>query len=210
MAWAPSLSPLDQWLKYVDGQLDENEGVAYLKLALHSEIPQGKLASIETPSHLFRELLGRHGKEAALPKYHRALLSVGGKLRGKMCVNNAKEIYGLDLPPPTSIQHQSKEFQFYQCLTRIGRVLRGQEEEKMLLIYFSRKEYLNTNYRNIRGLPDLFVRLCNARIITQDDTKNLQTFLEQYDVDEAQRHLHAYRGSVLGEIGNPAVTHSIF
>ena len=216
MAWAPSLSPLDRWLNYVDGQLEEDEGVAYLKLALRSEIPQGILASIKTPSHLFRELQGRHGKDA-LPKYHRALLSVGGKLRGRMCVDNAKQMYGLDLPPAINTQNQSKEFQFFQCLTRIGVALREQKKEEKLLIYFSTRQYLNTSHHNIHGLPDLFVRLCGARIITPDDTKSLQTSLEHYDVDKALRHLHAYLGSVNGEKssedqqkGNPTVTYLNF
>lgn len=199
MARAPLLCPLGKWLNYVDGQLEEVEGLAYLKLALHSEIDQKTRVSIKAPSFLFHELKGRHGEEA-LPMYHCALLSMGRKLRGRMCVDNAKQLFGLDLPPPISTQKQSKEFKFFQCLTRISKVLRGQEGEEKLLKYFSRKEYLRRSHHNIHGLPDLFVRLFNDRKITPDDTQNLYTSLQHYDLDKALRHLHEYRGSVSGDM----------
>ena len=115
-----------------------------------------------------------------------------------MCVDMAKG-YNIKLPPPLTIKQQSKDFRFFQYLTGISKALRGHKGETKLLIHFSKKEYLNTNYRSINGLPDLFIRLCQKEIITSDNLKELYLYLEKAedeDLSNAQKYLHAYMGSL--------------
>ena len=193
------ISARDRWLQYLDRQLAESEGVALLKLSLYTETAQSQLTSIKTPTELFHHVCTSNGgdEQLTLAKFHRSLLSLGGKLRGRMCINSAQQQFGLHLPPPFNPKHQSREFKFFQCLTQISKKLKLGEQngENEVMIHFCHPNHLAINHRNIAGLPDLFVRLYQKRIVTPDNTQKLRDCLTQYDLRDAMRYLNEYCGS---------------
>ena len=195
------LSTRDLWLQYVNQQLAEDHGVEHLKLALYTDILPSALDALKTPADVFHAI-AEGDEQLALAKFHCALESLGRQLRGKLCIRNAKELYRFELPSPLPPDKQTKEFQFFLCLTKISKTLRNhrpgdQNGEEELIRKFSSKQFLKTYHSNIHGIPDLFVRTHRARIITPDNTEELKKFLSSHKrYKKALEYLHQYHGSV--------------
>ena len=196
-----SLSKRDLWLHHLNQQLPEDDGVEHLKLALHTELLPSAVDTLKTPTDVFHAIAERD-EQLALAKFRCALESLGRQLRGKLCVRNAKELCEFELPRPLPLGKQTKEFQFFLCLTKISKTLRNhrpedQNGEEELIRKFSSKQFLKTYHSNIRSIPDLFVRAYRARIITPDNTEELKNFLLSHErYNKALEYLNQYRGSV--------------
>jgi hypothetical protein len=187
-------------LYYLQQQLAEDEGVEYLKLALHADINPNTAELIKTPTDLFHAI-AKGDEELALAKFHCALDSLGRQLRGHMCIRNADALYGLKLPPPLPRREQTTDFQFFLCLTKISKTLRNHRPnqcngQKEVIRWFSSKRLLNTYHSNFHSLPELFVRAYRARIITPGDTHELHDCLSHHKLEKALKYLHEYYGAV--------------
>ena len=199
------LSPRNRWLNHLNRQLEEIDGLEHMKLALYPDIKslQSRIGvgSIKSPTDLFYAVVDQCGDEQiALAKYHCALLSLGKKLRGIACIESAKKQFDFHLPPPLSPEHQTKEFQFFLCLTKISKTLRNQtveqNGEQSVVKWFTTQKRLNTHPFNIHGLPDLFLRAFQKCIITPDNTQDLRDCLLHYHLYKALKYLNEYCGSV--------------
>lgn len=199
------LSPRNRWLNHLNRQLEEVDGLEHMKLALYPDIKslqsQIGLGWIKTPTDLFYAVVDICGDEQlALAKFHCALLSLGKTMRGIKCIESAKNQFDFHLPPPLSPEDQSKEFQFFLCLTKISKTLRNQmpeqNGERSVVKWFTTQKRLNAHPLNIHGLPDLFLRAYQNHIITPDNTQDLRDCLMHYHLYNALKHLNEYCGSV--------------
>ena len=91
MATMAGLSPRDRWLHYLHQQLAEDDGVEHLNLALYADLQsqqhQISIGTIKTPAEVFHsDSIVKNDERLALAKFRCALESLGGRLRGNLCI----------------------------------------------------------------------------------------------------------------------------
>ena len=190
---------LNKWLRFVDKQIDKEEGMECLKLALYTEVKYSEISKKENlkPSELFHALeamqKGTNPAEAALSKFVYCLRSVGASLRGKWCVTRMKK-FRISEPDCLNIQDQTAEFRFSnKCLLKIYRRIRKTESEEKLKRFFGKEDILDENHRNFDSTPHMFILLLQQRKITPDDQTLLIRALKESDAKHCFVCVKAYR-----------------
>lgn len=191
-----------KWLECVDNHLS-GEAVSFLALGLYSEaITMGcekELLGVKTASDVYNFLFEKcfqanHIK--AFQWFVFALQELGHDLRGYYLVNKCLKEYSLTIPSPLGDHEMSENFRFFHCLVKIGTKARGMELEMKLKRRFSKRKYLHMNHRNIRNLPELFLRLHQRKIITWDDTHHLVEALSKHGAIQCLCYLNEYHKAV--------------
>ena len=173
------VTAVDSILTFVDRQIHE-KGVECLKLIFYPLLHWNKLEKCEHPSEIYRLLKGSQvcegSQEKALQIFLFALKAIGGHLRGKHCVQEAEKILGAKLPTPLDFSQQSSEFRFFYWLLKVVKRLPEHCHEHVIQ-HFSNTE--GVNYRFIKGLPDLFILLSQHNKLSEDNTSELISTLEE-------------------------------
>lgn len=192
---------MNRWLQYVDQQLSPS--VELLKLGLHSDLRHyySEAEKLDKPSQLFSLLLEKRQTQSeseVLRRFRHVIAGLGGKLRGSLVIREGfgrHSQYQLEDPGPFDVENASKEFKFFQCLLKI--MIRA-EQDVALCNKFKRKfsRRLNTNYRQFRHLPELFIQLYQGGIISPDDTQLLEDTLIKQRASECLLLLSDYYESV--------------
>ena len=192
------------WLQYVDKQLSV-EAFEFLKLGLHSEFHRyyTEVEELDRPSLLFHFLL-KQRKESSETQVLQMFLHVvevlGKKLRGDLIIKKGfgeGSVYKLMHPGPYDTENASKEFKFFLCLLKILLIVRQNVDLcDQLKTKFTRGRFLDVNHRQVRNLPELFIRLCQRGFFTPDDTLYLQQALIKREAWECLQILNDYHESV--------------
>lgn len=193
---APILA-VRQWLQYVNDQVSP-EGVEYLKLALHPFLVANyqEAERLMIPSKLYDFLLEKHFQddvETTLRWFVHALSLLGGDLRGHRLVEHL-HTYGISRP--SDPENMTRDQRFFECLTKIGRKARGLKLEVKLIHSFSRSAVLNIHYKNVNGLPDIFVKLVRTQKVSTTDTDLLAATLRKYGAKQCLFYLNEYHKAV--------------
>lgn len=200
---AESPSNLQNWLHYIDEQLSE-EAVEYLKLGLHSEFFRyySDVEKLDKPSLLYHFLLERCQRQSelqALKIFLHVVRGIGGTLRGNLVISKGfgrSSTYNVKDPGLFDIEKASVNFKFFQCLLKIATKARNMALDDQLKKKFSKDRFLNTNYRHIRSLPDLFIRLYQKGFTSGDNTHHLVEALSKYKAWVCLQILNSYHKSV--------------
>lgn len=198
-----SLTSLQCWLHYIDEQLS-TEAVEYLKLGLHSEFYRyhSDVENLDKPSLLYYYLLERCMKQSesqALKLFLHVVRGLGGTLRGNLVISKGfgrGSLYNVKDPGLFHIERASVNFKFFQCLLKISTKARNMALGDQLKKKFSKGRFLNTNYRHIKGLPDMFIRLYQRGFVTGDNTHHLVEALSKYKAWVCLQILNSYHKSV--------------
>lgn len=169
------LPPVRKWLRFVDDQLSP-DGVEFLKLGLYPDVGYKKMESIHKPSQLYDAILEQrpHEEKEVLRLFVHALRQIGGNLRGKFLTNSLQN-YSVTMPDPLTSGETQTDFKFFQCLVKIGTKVRGTEVEPRLKQHFARQ--LNIHHTHTANIPNLFIRLHQAGIVTSERHQKLVDFL---------------------------------
>ena len=169
------LLPVRKWLTFVDDQLSP-DGVEFLKLGLYPDVDYKKLESIHKPSQLYDAILEQrpHEEKEVLRLFVHALRQIGGNLRGKFLTDSLQN-YSVTMPDPLTSGETQTNFKFFQCLVKIGTKVRGTEVEPQLKQHFARQ--LNVHHTHVANIPNLFIRLHQAGIVTSERHQKLVHFL---------------------------------
>jgi hypothetical protein len=194
---------LQRWLHYVDEQLSP-EAVEYLKFGLHSEFFRfySDVEELDKPSLLYHFLLERcmrQSESQALKIFLHVVRGLGGALRGNLVINmgfGRASTYNVKDPGLFNIEKASVNFKFFQCLLKISIRARNMALGDQLKKKFSKGRFLNTNYRHIRTLPDLFIRLYQKKFVAGDNTHHLVEALSKYKAWVCLQILNSYHKSV--------------
>ena len=196
----PDRSSLKKWLRFVDKQIDKEEGMECLKLALYTEVKYSEISKKDNlkPSELFHALeamqKGTDPTEAALSKFVYCLRSVGASLRGKWCVTRMKKFRISEADHLINIKDQTAELIFSnQCLLKIYRRIRKTESEKKLMRFFGKENILDENHRNFDSTPHMFILLLQQHKITPGDQTLLIRALKESDANHCFVCVKAYR-----------------
>ena len=168
------LNALPNFLMFVDHQIYIH-GLSLLKLSLYPTdgLVWRKLNACTEPSQIFDLLLETSSKELALQKFLFALEAIGGTVRGKHCVEEAKKrLNESQYPSPLDFKKQTKEFCFFHSLVKIARKLPDKAGRKMK--HFSNHPVIQSNYRRFDTIPELFIVLYQTKIISEDGSEALQ------------------------------------
>ena len=174
--------PIGSLLYYVDTQIHE-EGMGRLKLLLYPLLPWKELEPCTTPSQMYHLLKsGDDTRENALQIFLFALKAIGGSTRGKYSFKKAVEKLGPEhTPPQLDFSQQSSKFRFFFWLLKIVRRL-PEQFHKAVKQHFARA--IDVNHRFIGGLPHLFIRLYQEKVVTEQDSEKLINVLE-----DCKRHV---------------------
>ena len=192
---------LNKWLRFVDKQIDKEEGIECLKLALYTEVKYSEISKDNLkPSDLFRALEKSEAMqkrtnptEATLSTFVYCLRSVGASLRGKWCVMRMKK-YGISEVDPLNVEDQTPKFRFNnQCLLKIYRRIRKTESEEKLKHFFGEEDILDENHRNFDSTPHMFILLLQQQKITPGDQTLLIRALKESDAKHCFVCVKAYR-----------------
>lgn len=200
---AGSLSQLQCWLHYVDDQLSP-EAVEYLKLGLHSELFRyySEVEKLDKPSLLYYFLLERCKRQSesqALKIFLHVVRGLGGALRGNLVISKGfgrASMYSVKDPGLFDIEKASVNFKFFQCLLKISTKARNMALGDQLKKKFSKGRFLNTNYRHIKTLADLFIQLYQKGLIAGDNTHHLVEAFSKYKAWVCLQILNSYHKSV--------------
>ena len=193
---------LNKWLRFVDKQIDKEEGIECLKLALYTEVKYSEISKDNLkPSDLFRALEKSEAMqkrtnptEATLSTFVYCLRSVGASLRGKWCVTRMKKFRISEADHLINIKDQTAEFIFSnQCLLKIYRRIRKTESEKKLMRFFGKENILDENHRNFDSTPHMFILLLQQQKITPGDQTLLIRALKESDAKHCFVCVKAYR-----------------
>ena len=203
MAKSESLSPLQKWLKHVDDELTP-EGVKHLKLGLFSEFTSRHLEvrDIEKPSILYCILLEKclkNNMPKTLKIFLHVLRGLGSALKGRLLVVEAfgfNSSYQIQDPGVLDLSRMSVNFKFFQCLLKISTNARKVALGEQLMKRFCKERFLNTNGREVDGIPGLFISLHQTQFIASDFTHHLVEALSKYKAWVCLQHLNDYHKSV--------------
>ena len=173
---------LPNFLMFVDDQI-YYQGLSLLKLSLYPSegLAWNKLHACTEPSHIFRLLreANEGSEEIALQKFLFALEAIGGTVRGKHCVEEAKKrLNESQYPSPLDFKQQTKKFCFFHSLVKIARKLPDKAGRKMKK-HFSNHDVIQSNHRRFDTIPELFIVLYQAKIISEDDSEALRHELKK-------------------------------
>ena len=175
-----------------------------LKLSLYPVLPWRQLEACKQPSGIFRLLQEKSGsEETALQSFLFALLAIGGRKRGKYCVEEAtKRLDKSKLPVPLNFHDQSVQFQFFHWLVKITKRIPTEAAKKMI-VKFSKHDDIKSNPCRFKTIPELFVTLYQANIITEWDSTALERVLDECkkycneedrtEIDECLLYLSSFR-----------------
>lgn len=194
---------LQRWLHYVDEQLSA-EAVEYLKLGLHSEFFRfySEVEELDKPSLLYHFLLERcmrQSESQALKLFLHVVRGLGGALRGNLVISQGfgrASMYSVKDPGLFDIEKASVNFKFFQCLLKISTKARRMALGDQLKKKFSKNRFLNTNYRHIKTLPELFIRLYQKGFVGGDNTHHLTEAFSKYKAWVCLQILNSYHKSV--------------
>lgn len=197
------LSPLQRWLNYVDEQLSM-EAVDFLKLGLYSEFFRyhAEVEKLDKPSLLYYFLYERCVKKSeskALKMFLHVLRGLGGALRGNMVINECFGVppsYNVEDPGLFNVEKASVHFKFFQCLLKISTKARKMALGDQLKKKFCKGRFLNTNYRHIKNLSELFIRLYQKQFIAANNTHHLVEALNKYKAWVCLQIVNSYHKSV--------------
>ena len=197
------LSPLQRWLHFVDDQLSP-EAVDFLKLGLHSEFFRyyNEVQKLDKPSLIYYFLLERcmqNSSSKAQKMFLHVVRGIGGTLRGSFVVSEAFGVassYDLKDPGLFDIQKASVNFKFFQCLLKIAVKARKMALGDQLKKKFSKGRFLNMNYRHIKNLSELFIKLFQKQFIRATNTHHLVEALSKYRARLCLQILNSYHKSV--------------
>ena len=186
-----ALPQVRKWLTYVDDQLSP-DGVEFLKLGLFTYVDFKKLESIHKPSQLYDAVLEQrpHEEKEVLRLFVHALRQIGGVLRGKHLTNSLPN-YSVTMPDPLTSGETQTDFKFFLCLVKIGANVRGTQTESRLKEHFARR--LNVHHTHIANIPNLFIRLHQAGIVTSERHQNLVEFLRTHGHKKCVMYLDEFR-----------------
>lgn len=177
---APVEEALPNFLMFVDHQI-YIQGLSLLKLSLYPSegLVWRKLDACTEPSQIFDLLQETSSKELALQKFLFALEAIGGTVRGKHCVEEAKKrLNESQYPSPLDFKKQTKKFCFFHSLVKIARKLPDKAGRKMKK-HFSNHPVIQSNHRRFDTIPELFIVLYQTKIISEDDSEALQQELKK-------------------------------
>jgi len=194
---------LEEWLNHVDNELIP-QAVESLKLGLYSELaPHYEEAKdIQEPSVLFEFLLKKclkNNQAKCLKIFLHVLRSLGGSLKGRQLVGEAfcvSSRYRIEDPGVLDVSKTSVNFKFFQCLLKIALHARKVALGEQLMKRFCKERFLNRNYRELKGVPELFIVLHQSQIITADFTHHLVEALSKYKAWMCVQHINDYHKSV--------------
>lgn len=187
---AAKVDNVSSMLIFVDKQIHE-KGVQQLQLIFYPLLHWSELQKCEHPSEVYRLLKAcsvcEGSQEKALQIFIFALRAIGGRERGKYCAVKAENILGTDFtPPPLDFSRQSSKFRFFYWLLKVVKRLPKPCQDHVIQ-HFSNSE--DVNYRFIKGLPDLFIRLYHNKKISETNVSDLIRVLEEckgcFSVDAA-------------------------
>ena len=189
-----TLPQVRKWLTYVDDQLSP-DGVEFLKLGLFTNVDFKKLESIHKPSQLYDAVLEQrlHEEKEVLRLFVHALRQIGGVLRGKHLTDSLPN-YSVTMPDPLTSGETQTNFKFFLCLVKIGAKVRGTQTESRLKEHFARR--LNVHHTHIADIPNLFIRLHQAGIVTSESHQNLAEFLRTHDHKKCLKYLDDFRQEI--------------
>ena len=171
---------VNDFVLFVDRNVCSDLGLGLLKLSLYAELGWAKLDGCSRPSDVFTCLKETsQSEETALKIFLFALEAIGGKVRGRFCVNEAKNrLKQSKLPEQLDFASQSREFHFFHCLVKIARKVPPIVATKMIQ-HFSRDPRILSHHSIIQNLPELFIYLYQRQIITERDTGDLEAELRR-------------------------------
>ena len=163
------------FLHFVDCQI-YSQGLDLLKLSLYpfEELAWNALQACKEPSAIFHLLEDAVGEDKALQRFLFALEAIGGSVRGKYCVEEArKQLDGAKLPRPLEFGIQPRTFRFFHWLVKVARKLPDKAGRKMRK-HFSKHTLIQSNPRRFETIPQLLIVLYQACIITENDSRALE------------------------------------
>ena len=177
---AKQLSLFQCWLNFIDKHLS-SEAVEHLKFGLHSYFSRfySEAEKLDKPSAIYRFLLKRcmHTTESeAVGVFMYVIRGLGASLRGKHVLHQALTEYELPYIP-FDVSNAPERFNFFHCLLRISTKARNISLGDKLKKEFCSPKYLNIDHRNIKNLPDLFIRLHQRDFISERRTDHLKDIL---------------------------------
>jgi hypothetical protein len=186
-----------KWAQEVDKHI-EKSSMEILKLGLRTELTQADMETEKYPSGLYHKLKRRyHNSEVLLSRFIYALERLGHRRHGLRAVRKLHE-FGIRKPkqfnPADEITDPAKVrlFNFYQCLVEICRDLELSHYKRLLT--YSTKTFLGgVNPRLIKTPCELFTKLLEQKIISEDDQTCLVVGLEVIGATQCIDHIHNYR-----------------
>lgn len=167
---------LPKVLTLFDKQIHE-QGLERLKLILYPLVHWGELKLLKTPSEMYLKLASLESYSAegkAMEMFLFCLRAIGGSVRGKYCVTEARKI--LQNNSVLNFSAESKKFRFFFWLLKIVRRIPAECKE-VILHHFGRS--LNVNHRYYEeSLSNLFIELHQGQKVYEDDTKELEDVLK--------------------------------
>ena len=203
MAESTPGSALEDWLKHVDSELIP-QAVEHLKLGLYSELAPHYVEAkdIQEPSVLYQFLLERclqNNHPKCLKIFLHVLRALGSSLKGRQLVGEAFGVnspYRIEDPGVLDVSKMSVNFKFFQCLLKIATHARKVALGEQLMKRFCKERFLNRNYRQLKGMPELFISLHQAQFIAADFTHHLVEALSKYKSWVCVQHINDYHKNV--------------
>lgn len=173
------ISSLQRFLNVVDRQITTNN-LNLLRLSLYASegVMWRSLECCNTPSKMFRLLASHDGEQVALQKFLFALMAIGRKAHGTYCaIKEAGRLLQGSLPTPSypEFHSQSKKFRYFHWLVMIARMLPDWSGVNIRR-HFAR--VINESYHKF-DVPQLFIKLYQAKIISEDDSSLLIAELQK-------------------------------
>lgn len=186
-----------KWVLEVDKHI-EKSSMEILKLGLRTELTRAEMEREKCPSDLYHKLKTKYrSPEVLLSRFIYALERLGHRRHGLRAVRKL-HVFGIKKPkqfnPADEITDPAEVrlFNFYQCLVDICRDLEVSHYKRLLT--YSTKTFLGgVNPKMIKTPCELFTKLLEQKIISEDDQTCLVVGLDITGASQCTDHIHNYR-----------------
>ena len=139
--------------------------------------------------NLLEERLG--SREKAIQRLIYALLGLGHRRNGVLCVRRYREKVGQKPPPRYDIRNELEEFGLCQCLVEI--CVQIEDDVANALRKYCGRYLLETSSENIADVATLFIEMVHNKKITAEDQQNLAIALHVVNAQDCIECIQKYR-----------------